>query len=242
VIDPKDERQQALFKVPARRVCAILQELKVLHDRARLGEDVALPALTLHLKSGHCLTGWLLDLEEDRQEEMLLFQVVTGERNDRADDIAYLAITAIEILTVHNAADYAHHLSGGVLSQPPGKKAPSRLELKRKAQEWSDTVSRELGKTITYSILWETLKDDDIAALCLVDTMSESTGILMELMKDSFSKILLGKAVECLLFQCEDEPRAGLKEGILTIACAPGSEQEKKLSREGLKNLIEQVL
>lgn len=105
----------------ARQPVRLLQELVGLAARARAGEPLDAPRVTLHLVSGRDVRGRLLDLSDDAGVRVAL---IAQETNDRFSlDVTHVPVTHLEALTVHDAAR---------LGQPTTEiKVPGKLELRR---------------------------------------------------------------------------------------------------------------
>jgi len=144
VISPED----ALRQIPARSVGTILGVLNTLRKRANAGEAITIPCLHLRLRSGHQITGRLLDVTENKGEMVVLLH--ESECNDRspATHAAYFSAHNIEALTILDAGSLAHLISFGAVVFPPGTQAPTILALRRRAGE----IATEMDTTLTVDL------------------------------------------------------------------------------------------
>lgn len=140
--------ENALRQIPARSVDTILGVLKTLRKRANAGEAIAIPCLHLRLRSGHQITGRLLDVTENKGEMVVLLH--ESDCNDRspATHAAYFSAHDIEVLTILDAGSLAHLISFGAVVFPPGTQAPTMLALRRRAEE----IATEIGTSITLTL------------------------------------------------------------------------------------------
>lgn len=137
--------EEALRLIPARSVGTLLSALHGLRQRANAGEAITLPCLRLHLRSGGTLSGWLLDLAQERNEWVLLLQAGDCTDSTPPTDAAYLNVRDIEAITVCDAGRFAHVLSFGAVEFPPGVDPPTLMTLRRRAEDIGRTVGMVLS-------------------------------------------------------------------------------------------------
>ncbi|MCE1246785.1 MAG: hypothetical protein LWY06_09085 [Firmicutes bacterium] len=237
----KDEKQRALLKLPAKRISTILDELAGLRRRFNSGEDVVVPLVTLILKSGREITGWFISYESDRNETCLLFQLYSIEGRMPTYDILYISPASIEGLIVHNAVDVVHHLSFGKISRPPGLPAPSRLDLKRKAREFSEKLSEALGVQVEFEIDWQAMPDYDEVFCALADFLNLCSGVMAELADEEFSREIVAKVLKKIIFR--DAPAASAKREADTIILSSplSGEDQGRFTKNSLREAIESL-
>jgi hypothetical protein len=154
---------EALGRLTAQSIDAVVDELLALRRRSESGEQVPTPLVTLHLRSGRDLVGYLMARSNaGAPGEAWLVHVPGAARNAGDDDVAYVPPAAVEALTVHGAGRLA--LAVAALAPPP-----SRLELSRRAAELGRSLSERAHHGVAVEVDWERLPagDEVLKALAL---------------------------------------------------------------------------
>ncbi|GEN06024.1 hypothetical protein SAMN05443572_102858 [Myxococcus fulvus] len=144
----EDERK--LRALSARPLVEVLDDLAALQKRELRGEQVRLPRVTLHLRSGRELSGTILALAQLRQDVFVLVRGGAPSRNDAGSDATYVALGSIEALTVHDAAGFVGTLAPEGLS-PLAEPAPTRLGARR----LMEAQRKELVALLGGELSWE---------------------------------------------------------------------------------------
>jgi hypothetical protein len=229
-----DERIESLSKLPAKRVETMLLELAQLRRRAKQGENVVVPLATLYLASGRAATGFVLDLGEDRRGPCVLFQLPGDDPRSPRTDVLYVEPASIEGLVVHDAGSVAHLLSFGAIDTAPGTPPPSRLELRRRAEEHARAVSDLLGAPIALEIAWEGVPDSKEAMFSLGELLADALSAVKKIAEDAFGKGELARQVKRIRLANAEAPGAKREGEVLSIFAALGSGSKGRLDRVSL--------
>jgi hypothetical protein len=158
---------EALGRLTAQSIDAVVDELLALRRRGNAGEGVPTPMVTLHLRSGRDVVGYLLARSNaGAPGEAWLVHVPGAGRG--GDDVAYVPPSAVEALTVHGA----RQLALAVAALAP---VPTRLELSRRAAELGRSLSERAHHGVAVEVDWERLPSGD-ASLKTLATALERTG------------------------------------------------------------------
>jgi hypothetical protein len=117
---PASDPVSDLAGLRPRQPLRLLEELAALSARARAGEPLARPRVTLHLP-GRDLRGQLLGLSDDAGGRVALLLLDSGDRFSH--DVTHVLVANLEALTVHDALR---------IDQPTSEiVVPGKLELRR---------------------------------------------------------------------------------------------------------------
>jgi hypothetical protein len=157
----------------------LLEELSGLAARARAGEPLSAPRVTLHLVSGRDVRGRLLELSDDVGVRVAL---IARETDDRFSlDVTHVPITHLEAITVHDVSR---------LGQPSTEiKVPSKLELRRMVVALNERLS--VGFTLE---LESELKDADLEPISsALSSLEQALRAILsaELGREAFSSVQL---------------------------------------------------
>lgn len=231
----QDERIITLYKLPAKRLFTVLEELKALRSRQDKGEEVVVPVITLHLKSGRDMTGVLIGMEEDRHEQCILFHLYDSMRMSPTYSVVYLNPGSIEALTLNNIADIAHQFSFGKISRP----APTKLEMKRKLKGISDKFAEKCGKRIDFVIDWMTIPKNYESMSELDELVNDFFCVISDLTEDAIAMETITKSVNQVIFQNSKNDFVSLISDSLTVSTNMETEPASRLTRQQLKDLTE---
>jgi len=236
-----DRKQEMLMMLPAKQIRMILDVIAGLQARAKAGERVTVPLVTVTMKSGNEFSGLLLDIKEDRQKSMALFQIYTGERLDPTYKVIYVETERIESLTVHSAPDFAYALSMGEADLSAYEPPPTRLSLQRKAHDCVKSFGISSGINVNFSIAWDTIPDKEETMRKLSFVIEELCGAFLEITKDSFAKELLSNHLKNIILTSGSPPDAVMESDTLTVKLDFQGSPKEKMSRKSLINLIEKA-
>jgi hypothetical protein len=164
---------EALRRLAAQSIEAAADELLALRRRADGGEEVPVPLVTLHLKSGRDLVGHLLARGGDGGGSCLLHVPGANGASGRfaSDDAAYVPLAAIEALTVHSAGQ----LALAVAALTP---VPSRVELSRRVAELGRSLSERAHHGVSVEVDWERLPAGEESMKALAQTVEAASRAL----------------------------------------------------------------
>ncbi|MEQ1878788.1 MAG: hypothetical protein ABL958_19260 [Bdellovibrionia bacterium] len=165
--------------------------------------------LTLTLSSGSTMTGVPVRTETHRGVSTLLMQSVQNN-----DDIMFLRLDYVTAVMVHGYHDVAPTLSGGAVGRSPKEVAPTRLELKRKIQAFSEQIQKETGAHINLDVSWENLPSPEHDVLLnLRDLATAIQAALARVASDQFGKQALSEVRIFKFTHHEDEYPAIKRDG-----------------------------
>jgi hypothetical protein len=212
-----------MFRLPAKPVSQLLVELAALQDRARSGDPIAPPEVTLRLDSGHCLTGSILRCSEATGLVLLL----AAPR-----DATYLPIGAIQAVTVHYSPETLHLLSDDQIRTGT---VPSRLDLERQVRALSTQLS-----PITVTIAWDEMVTTDAAFQSLGPLIQHVQEILLDIQADSLGSAALRRLDQVAIRFGEGQIR--LADRALTLGIAVVDQDLVVLPKAQLRQAIERLL
>jgi hypothetical protein len=230
-VDPLDK---ALKGLEARTLEELLTRLTELAALRAKGEPVRLPRVTLHLRSGRELQGFLLEQRDDgRSNKAVVLQALSTDGRRSEPDAIFIRPEMIEALTVHDLPS---------LYQPPrgGPPPPTKLELRRKLGERQASLASALGTPLEVQVDWERLPAESEALSALDTLASRAFGILDELCRDVMALESLRANVRQLhlsVGMASQVQREGQRLLLVTVMSPTGW-----LSREALHQAIEKVL
>ncbi|MGL5081825.1 MAG: hypothetical protein ACRC8A_10090 [Microcoleaceae cyanobacterium] len=143
--------EQILTQFPSRRLIAVLGVLQRLRTQAKAGELTQVPDATFHLRGGRDIRGRFLDLAEDYGQMMILIHAISGEP-DPQPDVCYFELAELQAITLHNAVAAAEALSFGVIEMPSGTASPTRINLRRRAEDLAQEISSLLHHPLRITI------------------------------------------------------------------------------------------
>lgn len=137
----RSEPERALKSWPSRNLEQLLDDLGALGLRWKAGEPVRLPNVTVHLRSGRDVPGWVLDLHADRHGARTLILRSLGDHHAAQLDVAHIPFGAIEAVTVQDIVS---------LDKPPGDvvEAVTRTELQQRLVDAYEAIAQAVGTPI----------------------------------------------------------------------------------------------
>lgn len=244
-----NEINQALTRLPARSVRALLEEIYELRRQglAERPENLdKVPLITLHLRSGKEFSGWLLSLgsaeDAKAKNSVLLHRHDLNTRTLNDSDVLYLDLDQIEAVTVHKAHRAAVRLADEWKGAPPADvPTPSRVDAKRKAEELAAFVSKIGGFPITYEVNWDELPKTDGATFWLVEALVETTGVLSTMLNLPELKTEFSKNLKTVRFVNAPQPAVSRDEATLVISVALNAGRDGLTPQSRLRSAIDEA-
>ncbi|WP_224368215.1 hypothetical protein [Hyalangium versicolor] len=158
-----DPLEKALKELEAHTLEELLTRLAEQQTLRAKGEPVRLPRVTLHLRSGREVQGFLLEQREDRRGGKAVVLHALSHNGQRPEpDAIFVQPEVIEAITVHDLPSLAQLPKGG---PPP----PTRLELKRKLAARQASLAASLGTPLELEVDWDPLQSPE--ALSAIDSL-----------------------------------------------------------------------
>jgi len=234
------EQEKALLQVPAKSISSILNVLHDLRQRQRLGEKIQIPLTTISLHNGKDVHRWLLDKAMDEKEEVAVFQLDSQASISPQLSLAYISISSIQSIILHNAGEIAHLLSCGKIAHQLDSEAPSKFNLKKRCEEVAQQVGQKLNTSIAVEIDWEKSGENEISRFALEDLLNACVFIFATLAQDPLAQSEISKTVKTIQLRIADSSKASLANGLLLIQ-SKSNEQPSLSSRTNLQKAIEQL-
>ena len=210
--------QKTLAKLPARNVATILQELERIRLELAKTNEALMPLITIYLKSGQHLTGWLLLLAEDS----LMLHVYDADSRAVSSEVLYLDLIQLEAVSIHNTQTIAHLLTKDWQGLPATASVPTRLEVRQQAQTFSEQLENQAGLTLTYEV--EPMPEGELL-YWVIRAMQKVTSILLEITKNEVGRGVIQELVESVQFVPASQNSVRLEAKTLVINLVLGSEQ-----------------
>ncbi|MBN1208772.1 MAG: hypothetical protein JXB05_28180 [Myxococcaceae bacterium] len=229
-----DPLEKALKGLEARTVEELLTRLAELQSLRARGEPVRLPQVTLHLRSGRELTGFLLELREDpRSGKAVVLHALSADARRAEPDAIFVRPEVIEAITVHDLPS---------LAQPPRElpPPPTRLELRRKLAQRRDSLAAALGTPLALEVDWDRLPPEPEALGALDALGSRAFGVLEELTRELLGLEALRTHVRELRLAVGSAAQVLREQESLLLVTTVGA--AGWMSKEDLRGAIEKVL
>jgi hypothetical protein len=173
-----DPLYKALKGLEARSIEELLARLAELQPLMAKGEPVRLPRVTLHLRNGRELQGFILEQrEEPRSGKLVVLHALSADARRSEPDAIFVRPESIEAITVHDLPSLAQPPRGG---PPP----PTKLELRRKLAENKAALAATLGTPLELEVDWEQLPAEPEALAALDALGARAFGVLEELTRE----------------------------------------------------------
>jgi hypothetical protein len=229
-----DPLEKALKGLEARTLEELLTRLAELQSLRAKGEPVRLPRVTLHLRSGRELQGFLLEQRDDgRGNKAVVLHLLSADARRSEPDALFVRPEAIEAITVHDLPSLQQPARGG---PPP----PTKLELRRKLSEHQATLAAALGTPLEVQVDWDRLPAESESLGALDTLASRAFSVLEELSRELMALESLRANVRQLHLSVGSTSQV-LREGqrlmLVTTMFPTGW-----LSREALQQALEKVL
>lgn len=217
------EQRQALWQLTADRPESVMAKLLQLRDR-----PASTPRVTLHLKSGRDLEGFIIDVSA---KAVLLERAAASNQDVSA---IYVDLVRIEAVTIHEAGAIALHPSFA----PP---APTKAEVVKRAEELGKAVSQASGTRLAFEIVWRDVPESAESNRVLVQAMQQTANALREIASDDEGKDAL-KKLRRASFAFANEAKASVTEATVWVKATATPTGKRWLTAEELQRVLERSL
>jgi hypothetical protein len=228
------EKLRALQDLAVRPMEAVLEELAALKRRERNGERVRIPRITLHLKTGVDVKGFILQVGQNppgSDKLVLAHSIGTDPRNPEYD-ATYLRLSSIEAVTVHDVPSLALEPEG---LPPP----PTRLDITRSAANLQSMLNDRWGLMVETEVSWDSVQDDPETLRALHELVTQ-TGEIFNALAGSDQGLASLKRISGLRFAFGPAASVALDDGRLIVITTV--EAERRMTQSGLIRAIEDLL
>ncbi|MDY7225648.1 hypothetical protein [Hyalangium rubrum] len=170
-----DPLEKALKGLEAQTLEELLSRLAELQALRAKGTPVTAPRVTLHLRSGRELQGFLLELRNGGKSVVL--HALSADARRSEPDAIFIRTDSIEALTVHELPSL-YQLPRD--TPPP----PSRLVMKRKLAERQTSLASALGAPVEVEVDWDRLPPEPEALAAIEALSSRALGVLEDLTRE----------------------------------------------------------
>jgi len=235
--------EECLAALPALTVSEVLERLVALRGRAAQNDEVKVPLATFHLRSGRDVTGWVLRrTEASPRGSGLLIQLAA--REGQGVHAMYVDPQGIEAVTLLDVPTVAWLLTDGAVPPPEDPNAeppPSRLALKRRAEEHSQTLTIARGSGLGLEVAWDGVPESTAALRSLARVVEELAEAALALVQDPEGRAAFG-ALQ--LLRVANGPRAAVaREGeVLRVMANLNAGALGRFARGDLQTELEKVL
>jgi hypothetical protein len=222
--------------------CSIIEILKNLHTitkQSREIENFFPPKISLGLRTGNILDGWLFDASFDPPDKQMLII----SHPDENDTLAFISIQDIIWVQVHNAGDKLEELLKGKIDPLDITEPVSLLNLRREIQSIESKISDGFGQKIIMKIECEKLEELSprersalLEASRFIDLACE------ELSKKEFSRNEFIHKITSIVLKKGESKKVQLKKNELTITFDFSATIEHRFCLEELKNEFNKIL
>ncbi|MGV8125057.1 MAG: hypothetical protein AB2L14_35360 [Candidatus Xenobiia bacterium LiM19] len=238
----RDERSKALQKVIPRSPRKVLEGLAETIAQAgqEPGEECTLPFITLSLKSGGLLSGWLLAIAEEKGSQYVTLHSSAFDRHEPSGSLSFVDLTSIESVTVVNSLDFISFFTDGAIAFSPGIDPPSLLELKREVQRFTTTLTSILGTSITAELLQGNAEQDGAMRFHLRQMIRDGGKVMYQLAQDESSRDVIAKEIAKVRFTAGTVMGVTRDGNTLIFSCGTAG-VEKKMSISALTEAVEKL-
>lgn len=203
-------------------------------------DDVVVPLVALHLRSGRTIQGWLLALDERaRNGATLLVHTASGDPAQPKPDVTYLDVASVEAVTIFSADQVVPWLPGGhqrpVRTEPP----PGRLVLARCAQDVAQALSAQTAWAGEVDVQDVSTAEPE-ALFRLRQVIRNVQSVLEELLRDGMAKQAFCERVTRLAFGAGSSASIKLSDATLTFitSAEPGARMGKRALRSAIAAVL----
>jgi hypothetical protein len=229
----------ALYRLPAKQLEVVLQQLSDLRSKARGGDlpnrsTSPIPDVTLVLRSGQMLTGAVVEFAATSSAgSPILLVHLTKTANSL--DTCYISLSEIAGITIHHTSETLHLLAFDHF-RPLSQKVPTRLELDRQARAITEAL------TIPIALAWTVLPITDLSLQTLATGLQDLQTILKLILADDLGRVALQERVQRIEITCGGQGEVKFVGSTLQIVGELVNQDLRLLERSPLQTAIERLL
>lgn len=234
---------RSLKSIKPYSITEILHNLHAIAKQSREIENSFPPKITLGLKTGNILDGWLLDASFDHPDKQMLMISRPDENYKESDTLAFISIQDIIWVQVHNTGDKLEELLKGKIDPLDITEPVSLLPLRREIQAIESKISDMFGQKIILKIECEKLEElspKERSALLEVGRFIDSA--CEELSKNEFSRNEFSHKITSIILKNGESKKIQLKKNELVITFDFHAAIERRFCLEELKNEFNRIL
>jgi hypothetical protein len=226
----RTEAERSLQRWPSRSLEQLFDDLAQLGRRWREGEELRVPRVTVLLRSGLELTGFVLDVHGDRAGGRTVLVRSPAAAHPSGVDVTHVPWATIDALTVHDIASW---------DKPPADAPPppTKEELLNRASLASEAIAEKVGTPIAIEL---ELGDDDAALEPLDWLLRQVRAALLDVASTPSSADAMRGRVKQVRLTVGIQPLTAFADGALVIT-TPLS-WNKRASPDGLRRELAALL
>lgn len=228
-----DPKLAALLGLSPRSVEEIIDEHVALRKRTKAEEHVRVPLVTLHLRNGRDVSGWVIAKTERSSNATVLLHASGPDPRQVPYDALYVPIASIEAVTVHDA---------GTLGTEPARKdpPPGRLQLRRMGADLATALKERTRQEVAVDLSFDGAPEAGDALHAYGDVIEWTRAILLEVGVDDMGIEAL-KKIRKIWFGVGSHPSVGLVDGALIVTTSLAG-PERRMARPQLREAILKAL
>jgi len=217
-------------RLSVERLLETLNGLRLKSDQ--LGSS-ARPLLSLHLKGGGQLDGWLLDFgpadkDGTRGESVVVLHRAWPDVRQPAEAVAFVPLRDVQAVTVFEAPAAAQHFVPSL----------SRMDLRRLAEQSVQPAASKIGKPLEVRVETEAIPES--AVELFAKALRAFRGAFSEIASDPLGEVALKSKVQSLRIAAGPKLMAKFEGSALAITLPTGDAEIP--TNEELKTALESVL
>lgn len=237
---PPSQDERRLRSLPARPLDELLEALAALQGRELRGEPVTVPRVTVFLTSGRELSGTVLQYTALRHGAVVLVRTGALSQYDVGWDASYVPLSAIEAVTVHDAASHAGALSPGGLS-PSAEPPPTRLGARRAVESHHRELAARLRGEIAWSASIDEMPDGE-PLRALVRCSHDVASALEAAGRDELGRTTILARIQRVRIEHGEAEHVGLEGDMLRVTGPFLKGEAPRRSIEELRAAIERLI
>lgn len=203
----RPEAERALQRWPSRNLEQLFDDLSQLARRWKDGEDVRVPKVTVLLRSGREVSGFVLDVHGDRSGGRTVLLRSQAAAHPSGGDVTHVPWAVVDAVTVHDV---------GTWDKPPADAPPppTRDELHSRAEAAAEALAEKVGTPIAFELA---LGDDDAHLEPLDWLLRLARATLLDVAKDLSKADALRGRVKRVRLAVGIQPLTAFADGALVI-------------------------
>ena len=178
-------RQWPHENTKARSIRQLLHDLHQIRLLSRYGEDVEVPPGWFYLKTGQIIKGWLWDMKQEDNDDMISILVERSENIAKSSDLAYVHGSMVSAVIIERAELNGFQLPPFTFDRRIVGPDSTRNEVSRRSQELSKTLSEFIQHKLHLKVNWDDVPENQRAIAMVQEVISRFSGALTALAYDS---------------------------------------------------------
>lgn len=226
----RTDAERALQRWPSRNLEQLFEDLAELGHRWKEGDEVRVPRVTLFLRSGREVTGFVLDVYGDRAGGRTVLIRSPAAAHPAGVDVTHVPWATLDAVTVHDVAAW---------DRPPADAPPppTREELLARAASATEALAEKVGTPIAFEL---ELGDDEAALEPLGWLLRLAQRVLLEVAAAPASADALRGRVKAVKLALGIQPLTSFADGSLIITTP--SAWNKRATAQSLRRELEALL